>query len=83
MGGGSVLLLVGVIGGFIPVLQGWIFVIAGLTLMAPESERARRALEWAKTKVGAGKEDAASEPAASEEAASVEKAATGEGKEGS
>ncbi len=49
--GGSVLLIIGVIGGFIPVLQGWIFVIAGLTLLAPESRRARRALDWAKSKV--------------------------------
>ncbi len=49
--GGSVLLIIGVIGGFIPVLQGWIFVIAGLTLIAPESRRARRALDWAKSKV--------------------------------
>lgn len=45
------LLLVGVIGGFIPVLQGWVFILAGLTLMAPESERARAALEWAKARV--------------------------------
>lgn len=44
-------MLVGVIGGFIPVMQGWIFVIAGLTIMAPESRRARRALDWAKSKV--------------------------------
>jgi uncharacterized membrane protein YbaN (DUF454 family) len=56
LGGGSLLLAVGVIGGFIPVLQGWVFVIAGLSLMAPESERARRALEWAKQKVGMEKE---------------------------
>jgi uncharacterized membrane protein YbaN (DUF454 family) len=54
--GGSVLLLIGFIGGFIPVLQGWIFVIAGLTLLAPESKRARRALDWAKAKVKRGGE---------------------------
>jgi len=48
---GSILLLIGVIGGFIPILQGWIFVIAGLKLMAPESRRARRALDWARSKV--------------------------------
>ena len=52
--GGSLLLLIGVIGGFVPVLQGWIFVIAGLTLLAPESKRARRALDWAKAKVKRG-----------------------------
>jgi len=48
---GSVLLLIGFIGGFIPVMQGWIFIIAGLTIMAPESRRARRALDWARSKV--------------------------------
>ncbi|MFT4571818.1 MAG: hypothetical protein ACI8TX_000254 [Hyphomicrobiaceae bacterium] len=72
------MLLVGVIGGFIPVLQGWIFVIAGLTLMAPESERARRALEWAKKKVGAGNTDAATDDT---HAANDGTAGTGEGKE--
>jgi hypothetical protein len=48
---GSILLLIGVIGGFIPVLQGWIFILGGLTLMAPESRQARRALDWAKRRV--------------------------------
>jgi uncharacterized membrane protein YbaN (DUF454 family) len=45
---GSVLLLVGVIGGFIPVLQGWLFILAGLSIMAPESQRARSWLDWVK-----------------------------------
>ncbi len=53
------------------MLQGWIFIIAGLTLMAPESERARRALDWAKKKVGAGGE--ATDP--------EDEAAEGEGKD--
>jgi uncharacterized membrane protein YbaN (DUF454 family) len=48
LGGGSLLLLVGFLGGFIPVLQGWVFVLAGLTLMAPESKTARRLLEAAR-----------------------------------
>jgi len=51
--GGAVLVVIGMIGGLIPVLQGWVFVLAGLTLMAPESRRARAALDWAKRKVGA------------------------------
>jgi uncharacterized membrane protein YbaN (DUF454 family) len=51
---GSMLLIVGVIGGFIPVLQGWIFILLGLSIIAPESERARRLLEWARTKAQAG-----------------------------
>ena len=49
---GSILLIIGVIGGFIPVLQGWVFILLGLSIIAPESERARRLLEWAKKKAG-------------------------------
>ena len=59
---GSILLLIGFIGGFIPVMQGWIFVIAGLTIMAPESRRARRALDWAKSKVKRDVGEADEEP---------------------
>jgi len=57
---GTVLILFGVIGGFIPILQGWVFVVAGLTLVAPESRRARRLLDWARTQAGAA--DKAAEP---------------------
>ncbi len=42
---GSLLIVVGVIGGFIPVLQGWIFVLGGLSLLAQESDRALLLLE--------------------------------------
>ena len=42
---GSVLILVGVIGGFIPILQGWVFIRAGLSRLAQESERARDVLD--------------------------------------
>jgi uncharacterized membrane protein YbaN (DUF454 family) len=42
---GALLIVVGVIGGFIPVLQGWIFVLGGLSLLAQESDRARLLLE--------------------------------------
>ena len=42
---GSLLIVVGIIGGFIPVLQGWIFVLGGLSLLAQESDRARMLLE--------------------------------------
>ncbi len=51
LGGGSVLIVVGVISGFLPVLQGWLFILLGLSIMAPESETAHRWLEWAKEKV--------------------------------
>jgi uncharacterized membrane protein YbaN (DUF454 family) len=42
---GSLLLVVGVIGGFIPIFQGWIFVLAGLSLLAQESDRIRMLLD--------------------------------------
>jgi uncharacterized protein YqgC (DUF456 family) len=48
---GAILLIVGVVGGFIPLLQGWLFIIAGLTVMAPESQMARAVLDWAKSKI--------------------------------
>ena len=51
---GSILLIVGVIGGFIPVFQGWVFVLAGLGLLSQESEHGRRLREWAKQRAGVG-----------------------------
>lgn len=49
--GGGLLVLFGVISGFLPVLQGWMFILAGLAIMAPESARAQRALDWVKARV--------------------------------
>jgi uncharacterized membrane protein YbaN (DUF454 family) len=37
-GTGWLCLLIGVIGGFIPVLQGWVFVLAGLMILSREHE---------------------------------------------
>ncbi len=34
--GGFLLILIGVLGSVIPVFQGWIFVLAGLTLLSTE-----------------------------------------------
>lgn len=63
---GLLLIVLGVIGGFIPILQGWVFVLAGLTLMAPESRCARRLLDWAKTKAKGGTKATEPAPVASE-----------------
>ncbi|RMF24195.1 MAG: hypothetical protein D6760_03875 [Deltaproteobacteria bacterium] len=41
---GGLLLAIGVIGGFVPILQGWIFILAGLSVIAPEGRRVRRLL---------------------------------------
>lgn len=42
---GVFFLLLGVIGGFLPVIQGWIFVLIGLALLAEEIPWVRRHLE--------------------------------------
>ena len=47
---GFVLLGLGVIGLFLPVLQGVAMIVAGLLLLAPEYQWARRLLDWAKRK---------------------------------
>jgi len=45
-----VLVIIGLIGGLIPVLQGWMFGVPGLILLARHFKWARRILEWAKRK---------------------------------
>ena len=47
---GFALLGLGVIGLFLPFLQGVAMIVAGLLLLAPEFQWARRLLEWAKRK---------------------------------
>ena len=34
--GGSVLILIGIVGIFLPILQGWLFIFLGLFLIKPE-----------------------------------------------
>jgi uncharacterized membrane protein YbaN (DUF454 family) len=47
---GGLFLVVGVLGLFLPVLQGILFLIIGLTLLSSESVYARRSLEWLRTR---------------------------------
>ncbi|MBI3785079.1 MAG: PGPGW domain-containing protein [Deltaproteobacteria bacterium] len=47
---GIACLILGVIGLFLPFLQGILFLVIGLTLLSSESERARRWLEWLRVK---------------------------------
>jgi hypothetical protein len=42
---GLVLIAIGVIGGFVPILQGWVFVLAGLAILSKHSALARRWFE--------------------------------------
>lgn len=45
---GIVFLILGVLGLFLPVLQGVLFLMIGLSLLSKESDHARRLLEWMK-----------------------------------
>jgi len=49
---GLTLIVVGVISGFVPILQGWIFILAGLAVLSKHSRFARR---WFKKLKHAGR----------------------------
>ena len=44
-------MILGLIGGLIPVLQGWIFGIPGLIILSEYFPPVKRLLDWAKAKV--------------------------------
>jgi xanthine/uracil permease len=45
-------LVLGVVGLFVPFLQGILFMVIGLSLLSRESEYARRGLQWLRGLVG-------------------------------
>ena len=47
---GIILVIIGMIGGLIPIFQGWIFGIPGLIILADYFPPFKRLLEWAKHK---------------------------------
>ena len=49
---GIILVIIGLIGGIIPIFQGWILGIPGLILLAEYFPPAKRLLDWAKVKAG-------------------------------
>ena len=49
---GIILILIGIIGGLIPIFQGWIFGVPGLIILANYFPPAKRLLHWAKEKTG-------------------------------
>ena len=49
---GVILVITGLIGGLIPVFQGWIFGIPGLIILADYFPPIKRLLTWAKKKAG-------------------------------
>ena len=52
---GIFLVLVGLIGGLIPIFQGWIFGIPGLIILSKYFPQVKRLLNWAKNKSGINK----------------------------
>ena len=49
---GIILLIIGLIGGLIPIFQGWMFGIPGLIILAEYFPPAKRLLNWAKLRAG-------------------------------
>ena len=49
---GVLLVIIGLIGGLIPIFQGWMFGIAGLIILADYFTPVNRLLVWAKKKAG-------------------------------
>ena len=47
---GIILVIIGMIGGLIPIFQGWIFGIPGLIILADYFPPIKRLLSWAKKK---------------------------------
>ena len=47
---GVFLIMIGLIGGFIPIFQGWIFGIPGLIILANYFPPAKRLLVWIKNR---------------------------------
>ena len=49
---GVVLVIIGLVGGLIPIFQGWMFGIAGLIILADYFPPVNKLLVWAKKKAG-------------------------------
>ena len=49
---GIVLVIIGLLGGLIPIFQGWMFGIPGLIILANYFPPIKRLLSWAKVKSG-------------------------------
>jgi hypothetical protein len=56
---GIFLVVLGLIGGLIPVVQGWIFGIPGLLILSEYFPGVRRLVDWAKAKAGWKRRDEA------------------------
>ena len=54
---GIILVIIGLIGGLIPIFQGWIFGIPGLIILANYFPPIKRLVRWVKDKTGSHKKD--------------------------
>jgi len=54
---GVILVIIGLIGGLIPIFQGWMFGIPGLIILANYFPPIKRFLGWAKNRAGFHKKD--------------------------
>lgn len=54
---GIILVIIGLIGGLIPIFQGWMFGIPGLIILADYFPPVKQVLDWAKKKAGLHKKD--------------------------
>ena len=52
---GILLVVIGLIGGLIPVFQGWVFGIPGLIILSKYFPKVNRLVSWAKRKAGSKK----------------------------
>ena len=52
---GILLVLIGIIGGLIPIFQGWVFGIPGMIILAEYFPPIKKVLNWAKKKYKARK----------------------------
>ena len=49
---GIILVIIGLMGGLIPIFQGWMFGIPGLIILSNYFPPVKRLLDWAKSKAG-------------------------------
>ena len=54
---GIILVIIGLVGGLIPIFQGWMFGIPGLIVLANYFPSAKRFLNWAKKRIELNKND--------------------------
>ena len=47
---GFILVLIGIVGGLIPIFQGWVFGIPGLIILAEYFPQLKKIINWAKNK---------------------------------